>query len=359
VAINPFHGLRDHQFWRRAMTDPAPGQIEFVTRGAHISRDDKVMTLGSCFAQRLGQELRSFGLTLFNTEPPPQGLSAEEAQARQYGVYTARYGNVYTPRQALQLLQRALGLLPPPTEGAWSNNGRFVDALRPTIEPNGWATPEAVLREADTHLGYVRDAFAGCNWLVMTLGLTEAWRSRLDGTVYPVAPGVAGGSFDAEHHEFVNFSALEATTDLLAFIGLLHDLNPQAKVLLTVSPVSMIATYEPRHVWESTVVSKAALRVAADAAERRFSHVTYFPAYEIVTSPANNGRYYDDDLRQVSHHGIRQVMKAFRNAFLDGGPLLQQSDDRTVDTRSPSADGVICDEDLVARSLEVPSAAGV
>ena len=31
---------------------------------------------------------------------------------------------------------------------------------------------------------------------IFTLGLTEAWRSKKDGAVFPLAPGVSAGSFD-------------------------------------------------------------------------------------------------------------------------------------------------------------------
>jgi hypothetical protein len=353
--MNPYTGLQNHQLWRRGMTNPAPSQIRFVSRTADIGPQHTIMTLGSCFAQRLGRELGSLGLQLFQAEPPPPDMTLAEAVRRNYGIYTARYGNVYTPKQALQLLRRSLGLIPPPVEAVWEREGRFIDALRPAIEPDGWDTPDDVVRATAHHLACVKEAFTKCDRLIMTLGLTEAWQSLIDGTIYPVAPGVAGGSFDAARHAFVNFSATQTTDDLMDFLALLRHANPTIHVVLTVSPVSMIATYEPRHVWESTLVSKASLRVAADAAERAFTNVTYFPAYEIVTSPASGGRYVADDLRQVSELGIKQVMRAFRHEFLandrghDGLP--RSSAPLPELSRSNSADGVVCDEELIAMSL--------
>jgi hypothetical protein len=43
--------------------------------------------------------------------------------------------------------------------------------------------------------------------LVFTFGLTESWRNRADGAIFPLAPGVAGGEFHGDRYEFVNFSA--------------------------------------------------------------------------------------------------------------------------------------------------------
>ena len=73
--------------------------------------------------------------------------------------------------------------------------------------------------------------------------------------------------------------------------------------MLTVSPVPIAATFEDRHVLTASTLTKAALRVAADAVERQFAHVVYFPAYEIATSPATGGHYYEDDLRHLSDPG--------------------------------------------------------
>jgi len=88
------------------------------------------------------------------------------------------------------------------------------------------------------------------------------------------------------------------------------------KILLTVSPVPLVATYEKRHVLVSNTVSKSVLRVAADEVERAFDNVIYFPSYEIITSPANSGKYYQDDLRRVTDIGIDHVMRVFSKHFL-------------------------------------------
>ena len=64
--------------------------------------------------------------------------------------------------------------------------------------------------------------------------------------------------------------------DLNRFIRALQGVNPACKVLLTVSPVPLIATYEDEHVLQATILSKAALRVVAGGAEQTFDHVGYF-----------------------------------------------------------------------------------
>ena len=348
MTMNPYHDREDFCFWSRAMTWPAPGQIDPVTRASHIAPAHKVSTLGSCFAQHLGRHLQKFG-NYYVVETAPGDMGAEEAKNRNYGVFSARYGNIYTVRQAVQLFDRAFGAFAP-RDDVWAHGERFVDAFRPQIEPDGFESPEQVRRAAQEHFEYVRRVFLESDWLVFTLGLTEGWRSRRDGAVYPTAPGVAGGSFDPDAYEFVNFSAEESREDLYDFIQRVRRVNPAMRFLLTVSPVPLIATYESRHVWVSTTFSKAALRVAADAAERNFSDVIYFPSYEVITSPASGGRYYADDLRQVRDVGVKHVMKLFARHFLDS-----QGGARTLAAAPPLAipqeADIVCDEEVIEAAL--------
>ncbi len=349
---NPYKGLNDYCFWARSMTAPPPGQVNPATKYASILPSHKVATMGSCFAQHLAKHISTSGLNYYAPESAPLGISELVATQKNYGVFSARYGNIYTVRQAVQLFERAFGNFSP-IDGVWERNGRFVDAFRPQVEPDGYGSVEEVRSDVISHLNYVRDVFTKSDWFILTLGLTEAWRSRQDGAVYPTAPGVAGGEFDSSRYEFVNFSCEEVRADLCLFIEKIQSVNPDVQILLTVSPVPLIATYENRHVWVSTTYSKAALRVAADVAERCYRSVIYFPSYEIITSPAAGGRYYADDLRQVTEIGVKHVMRVFTKHFFPD----QSSPFSTVDASVPSLTAfqnesdVVCDEEVIERAL--------
>lgn len=349
---NPYKELDDFCFWSRAMLTPHPGQVDPVVASRHILPEHKVATMGSCFAQHLAKHIQSSGLNYYIAEQAPAGMDEQLAKKRNYGVFSARYGNVYTVRQAVQLFDRAFGTFTP-ADDVWEKEGGYVDAFRPQIEPVAWETAEAAKGSALEHLKYVRDVFTECDWFVFTLGLTEAWRSKTDGAVYPVAPGVSGGDFDPDKYEFVNFSAQEVQEDLILLIEKLRSVNQKAQVLLTVSPVPLIATYEKRHVWVSTTFSKAALRVAADAAERKFDHVIYFPSYEIITSPAAGANYYADDLRQVKEVGVRHVMRMFSRHFIEpAGQHARNEQANAMAMHAAQDDGVVCDEEVIERALQ-------
>lgn len=334
------------------MTVPAPGHVNPVITKPLLTRDHLVASLGSCFAQRLARRIQAEGYRYLIAESAQPQLDAEQARRKGYGVYSARYGNVYTARQALQLFNRAFGYFQP-HETAWERAGVFVDPFRPAVDPDGFATIEQLHQDVGHHLGCVREVFLKADWIIFTLGLTEAWRSRMDGGVYPLAPGVAGGHYDPELHEFVNFSAREVADDLATLVRQIGEVNPKASVMLTVSPVPIAATYENRHVLVSSNYTKAALRVAADEVERMYGNVVYFPSYEIATSPAAGAHYFEDDLRHMTEYCVEHVMRAFQSYFDSvGEPQAESADFARTTERLRQDMEVVCDEDLVLESLK-------
>jgi hypothetical protein len=344
VTEHPYRNLPDYQFWPRAVTWAPPGSLDpVVSTRFRVDVNDRVATIGSCFAQHLSRHLASSGLTYFVAEQAPAGTSEADAQERGFGVFSARYGNVYTVAQAVQLFRRAYGEFTP-NESAWKRDDSFVDPFRPQIEPNGFATLEALERDRADHLRATRSVFEDADILVFTLGLTEAWRARDDGAVFPSAPGVAGGEYDASRYEFVNYSVDEVRDGLLTFCELARSVNPNMRILLTVSPVPLVATFENRHVLVSTTYSKAVLRVAAAEAVERFEFVDYFPSYEIIASATSMRNYYGDDLREVDPLGVAHVMRCFSRHYVDGLPWTNRVN--AAATAAGQTD-VICDEDAI------------
>jgi hypothetical protein len=341
LTRHPYQSLGATHFWSRSVAAPGAHEIDpMVGSPFAITRDDRVGTMGSCFAQHLSRFLQRSGLNYF--------VSEEGDATKGYGVFSARYGNVYTVRQAVQLFDRAYGQWTP-VVSAWARGDRFVDPFRPQVDPTGFASEGDLASDRTAHLGAVRRVFEESSVLVFTLGLTEGWRDRRDGAVYPVVPGAAGGQFDPEQHEFTNFTVTEVVDDLLAFIDRVRGVNPGIRFLLTVSPVPLIATYTDAHVLAATTYSKSVLRVAAAEAERARDGVVYFPSYEVITSPAAGNLYFEDDLRSVSERGVAHVMRVFSAHFLEAPPAPvsdEEVDDRIAAEFRRTAQ-VVCDEEVL------------
>jgi hypothetical protein len=323
-----------------------PNDVDPVVEARfRIGREDRVATCGSCFAQHISRTLAERGFNYLVTEPGET--------ARNFGVYPARFGNIYSVRQLLQLFRRAYGLFEP-VDSAWRReDGRFVDPFRPQVEPAGYANPDEVGRDRETHLAAVRTMFETCDVFIFTLGLTEAWHSTRDGAVFPLAPGVAGMP---EHSDFTfhNFSVAEMVEDLTLFISSLRLVTPPVRILLTVSPVPLIATYEPRHVLVSTMASKAALRVVADEITRQQEGVDYFPSFEIITGPHYGYRFFASDLREVRPEGVARVMDIFARHYMTTGTVERRTYGAAVAVARDASEmaqvaQIVCDEEAIER----------
>jgi hypothetical protein len=216
-------------------------------------------------------------------------------------------------------LSRAYGTFVP-EDDVWAGpGGIFIDAFRPQIQPNGFASIMELMRQRDCHFSAVRRAVEEADVFIFTLGLTEAWESVADGSVYPICPGVSGlGKFDKQKYRFANYSVSSIVSDLRAAINMIREHNDRIKIILTVSPVPLIATAEDRSVLVSTTYSKSALRVAAEEISGDDDRIAYFPSYEIITGNFNRGAYFAKDLRTVTETGVQHVMRLFLRHYTDG-----------------------------------------
>ena len=362
MADHPYASMPHYASWRRSVAAPAPEDVDPVAKfGLTISPEDKVATAGSCFAQHIARRLKASGYTYFVTEPGHPLLNEKLVAEFNYGVFSARFGNIYTTRQLRQLFDRCYGHFVP-AEDCWQKGSRFFDPFRPTIQPNGFVSAAELRADRAQHLAAVRRMFEELDVFVFTLGLTEGFVSAEDGAAFPVCPGVSGGEFDPQRHLFVNERVSDVVANLDAFLTALRRVNPASRVVLTVSPVPLKATAEDRHVLQSTVYSKSVLRVAAQEVADAHPQVAYFPSYEIITGAFNRGAYFGPDLREVEEAGVEHVMKLFfrhgtaQQAAAPVAPAAARRANRQL-ARARAATQLVCDEELLDLEEAQPTGA--
>ncbi len=358
MKTSPYTHLPNHCFWKRSVASVKPAELDpVVSVPFQIGQQDKVATAGSCFAQHIARYLRNSGFHFLITEPAHSLINVEDSIAYNYGTFTARYGNIYTTRQLLQLFKRAYNTFSP-IEKVWiGSDGQFIDPFRPQIQPDGFATLPEFEADQQQHLCAVRVAFETLDIFVFTLGLTEGWEAVADGSVFPLCPGVAGGEFDADKYSLHNFNTTEVINDLLEFSDLLYAVNPKAKIILTVSPVPLNATaLAGQHVLTATTYSKSVLRVACEEVVSQREHIVYFPSYEIITGNYARGGYFAADCRSVLETGVAHVMRVFLKHFANVELDTDKADEsinsiaKPTDTHIEEMEKLIkvnCDEEAI------------
>lgn len=345
---NPYTSLPPKAFWRKAVAEKGALGLEQLWQPKfQIRPDHKIVTAGSCFAQHIGQALTARGYDWFDAEPAPPWLRAQDARAFHYGIFSFRTGNIYTPKMLLQWLTLAF-------EGGdtelWERNGRWYDPLRPVIEPEGFASQDELLAARNTTLASLRRAVREASVFVFTLGLTECWRNAKTGLEYALCPGtVAGASFDAALHRFHNTGYAELCADLEAAIALMQRENSAIRVLLTVSPVPLVASASGEHVLTATSHSKALLRAVAGEVAANDAQIDYFPSYEIITQPVFRGMFFAPNMRSVVPQGVATVMGHFfaEQERVFGAVELEDAPKRKRARKGNVRADVACEEELL------------
>jgi len=342
--VSPYKDRPKTSYWKTGVLEASHFHSQLYSKKFDIVRDMRVATAGSCFAQHIGRSLIEHNYRVIDVEPAPWGLSTETARRYGYGLYSARYGNIYTSRQLVQLMRECLEGIEP-GEIVWSTGERHFDALRPSVEPEGLDSSQEVLIHRADHLRRVRALLEQVDLLIFTLGLTEAWRHRETGTVFPTAPETVAGTYSDRVYEFVNFGFDDVRGDLRLIRSMLKEINPAAKLLLTVSPVPLTATGSTHHVHVASTYSKAVLRAAAASLYEEFDDVDYFPSFDMIWNPFLKHSFYDANLRSVTTEGVEAAMAMFFAAHDTAGRT--RSNAPVAFGSSRSEEDIVCDEALL------------
>lgn len=311
ASTNPYENLPRNAFWRPAVADRSMFDIEDLwTPKFRIAPKAPVATFGSCFAQHIGNALKSRKFNWMIAENPPAGMSEGGARLYNYNIFSARTANIYTTSLLRQWTQWALGHSSPPEE-YWTKNGRYYDPFRPAIEPDGFASLEEMLCSRAEVIAAFRKCITHSHYFVFTLGLTESWFNREQGYEYPMCPGTVAGQFDADVHEFRNQGFGDVQRALMESVRMMLAVNPTLRFILTVSPVPLTATKSANHVLVATMYSKSVLRAVAGQLAMSHKLIDYFPSYEIINSAVFKGTFFEPNLRGVNKRGVDFVMDHF------------------------------------------------
>jgi hypothetical protein len=114
-----------------------------------------------------------------------------------------------------------------------------------------------------------------------------------------------------------NIEALEA------FRTGLKVLNPDARIIVTVSPVPLQVSFTGTDPGVANMLSKSVLRAVAQAMADAHSDVDYFPSYEMVAL-APRSKAYAPDCRHIGDAAVSAVIGKFLQSYM--GRLPEATD---------------------------------
>jgi hypothetical protein len=277
----------------------APIEIDHVPK-FRLSDDDSFFCIGSCFARNIEEHLiyRSRHVLSKRIFAP-----RAEAPARPNG-----FVNKFT---TMSMVNEVKWALDPPT----------IDARLFEETPNGWVDlqlgpgiPAVSLARAIERRRYlVHDYFArirNASVVVITLGMSEVWWDSVAGVYLNAAPSLASVRRDRDRYSVEIADTQENVEHLERLRNLLRGMNPDMKLVVTVSPVPLGQTFSGRDVAVANMLSKSTLRAAAEQFAIRHNDVDYFPSYDIVAL-APRALAYGQDCLHVSDKVVGAIMSMF------------------------------------------------
>ena len=266
-----------------------------------IGAEARVLLLGSCFADEVGQKMAIGGLKAmvnpFGTLYNPASIAASLLRS----ISEREYGD-----DAVEWVRGE-------ADGAWHSwmhHSRFSSANKDELLARMNGTMHEVadfLREADV--------------LVVTLGTAIIYRLRESGMLVANCHKQPDSLFAREC-----MTAYDIADQWKMLLRLLQSVNPRLKVIFTVSPIR-----HKRDGYHANQVSKGILLQAVDeimkigetgSANRAEDaaeawRCEYFPAYEIMMDELRDYRFYAADMIHPSEVAVEYIWQRFQDTYFN------------------------------------------
>lgn len=276
-----------------------------------VGRDATFFMMGSCFARGLESALSHQGLCV-------------RSLSKKFDEFTAAGGmtplgatNRYNTGSILNEFRWALDPASPFPEDAIIDlsDGTAVDPhMNPVlalVDRQGTLARRAIFQEVAREL-------ANVDVVILTLGLLEVWVDRKLGLVMNTAPPVSLVRQDPDRFVFGRLRYGDNLKNMNEIRALLQRYGkPGHRMVVTVSPVPLAATFANEDVVSANTYSKSVLRaVATDFAEDH-ENVDYFPSYEMVMNSSFDTSWIEDKRHPQGKLG-GHIMRTFVKNYVQG-----------------------------------------
>ncbi len=302
--------IPDHADHPRCKFDMLP----YVVSEKIMNKSTPIGSAGSCFAVEIAEVLQkekfNYVITELGDNPAQEaiidGYKVDSGEA----MYSANFGILFNTPSLRQIAEKAFGEKEFNQYLLQIENGLHMDPYRENVY---FASKENYLRDYPKHVEAIRQTLLQSEVFIFTAGLNECWQLN-DGTVISRNP--RGGFYHLIEHRVLTVE--ENVNNIITFFNIVKRHNPKFKLILTLSPVPLLATGrgETHHILEANTHSKAVLRVAIEEVVKTHKDIHYLPSYELVTECMPNA--WKADHRHVTRETVSKVISMFKEMFVEG-----------------------------------------
>jgi hypothetical protein len=261
--------------------------VEIPDLGVKISHSDKVMFIGSCFATEIGEKCRKGKIQ----------------------VMINPHGTLFNPVSVSVALRRFADQYIYSTKDLYLNNGTYYSLSHYTAFKS--SDPVDLVDRLNCENELASGFLKRCGLLFITFGTSWLFSLQENGVTVANCHKLPATLFTRRQ------AGVKEIVDLwIKTLDLLYEVNPDLKVIFSVSPV--------RHLNDGAhgnQLSKARLLLACEELLRHRSVAGYFPAYEIFMDDLRDYRYYASDMLHPSETGAGYVWEKFTEKFFTSETL--------------------------------------
>ncbi len=252
--------------------------VNLTNEPKFLSKNTKFFTMGSCFARNLSKSLNNSGYVSHHME-----ISEYINTTFANKVFVDWLGNADVDNA---IRERFAELLPPD----WSKEKTFQ-----------------VIKDSDV--------------FILTLGVAPAFFDRATGDFVLPRPTALNSRVLAEKYLYRTTGVQENVENALHVIKFIRNVSPRIKIIVTVSPVPLLASFEYESAVQADCLSKSTMRLVAHEVvnNSNISDILYWPSFEIFRWAGSNSSGYfaadDGAAWHVSEEKVAGTIKAFIEMF--------------------------------------------
>ncbi|WP_264522360.1 GSCFA domain-containing protein [Flavobacterium sp. N1994] len=252
-----------------------------ITKSSNpIDYDSKILSLGSCFAENMGEKLSYFK---FQNEVNPFGI-------------------IFNPVSIETIISRVVH-----QQKFTEDDIFFHNDLWHSFEVHSeWSHPnkETLLQNLNQVLEATYHQITQATHIIITYGTSWVYRNKSSKKIVANCHKVPQSQFDKE---ILSVAIIEQS--IQNTIDLIQKINPKCVFIFTISPV--------RHLKDGFVEnqrSKAHLIIAIHNSQFIIHH--YFPSYEIMMDELRDYRFYTEDMLHPSKMAIEYIWNRFYENYI-------------------------------------------
>jgi len=251
---------------------------------------DKLIFMGSCFSENIGEQLRRLK---FNTDINP-------------------FGALYNPSSVLKSIKILL------SEKQYKKEDLFKkDGIWGSFDHHGkfsCDTEKKTLQKINDRINFSRPYLKQANYLFITFGTSWVYHLKSTGEIVSNCHKFAENNFQREL-----LSPEKIIKEYKKFLPELWTANPNLKIIFTVSPIR-----HKRDGYIDNQISKSVLIYAIHQIIETFGkdRCNYFPSYEIMMDELRDYRFYDSDMIHPGQVAIDYILEKIKSTLISKESLI-------------------------------------